>query len=374
MTKTYISILDLFPFLIENVKEDFGWRGPFTTPNQHKFHNYVIETSEDNLQQLHFRNFIYELASALDGNESRSNNSESAPYALNHSYKVPYILEVEFLKQSESCQNLSAETFDYIENIFYQYVLLYIRYLDRQQYNENRDLNTSDDIIINPLEDRLFELDTNAEDYISVVKNMVAEKFAALDEIKAMTSSEKNSSFDLLPVARNFDDILYYTRRYKQTISDSYYPSTRYGNGGSSLQMLMPIALLISDFYAQDTQPFTASYNDYMDILDKTPFASEYRINHEEYRCEHQVTWYGQYTNIYYISRSDNWALLDGLYTVQLIEVILNNVARHLYPNGRVVVSAGSVEQFGRENWATDYTPSLVLNAGTLSWEDNTNE
>lgn len=401
MTKDFVSIMDLMPKIFELAKRNI--RGVFNVrryPSQGDLFQYDVLVSDEGQKQLSFTNRRYtlpEVYADLTGEPVEENNSYTSeeeykrghtPYILGQAYDVPEILEIHFLRNAGHVDYITEEYLQFLESMYYHYVLAYVRSCDTRDEIEHHDYATDKEsnIIYRLLGDMVFQLDPDNDDmFTSEVKEMVLEKADKLARVKKSTKSDKNILGFILYPSRDLDDLLDYHEFYDRH-------SRNYGASNSqtyeSLTHYLPMFILHIAI-AQEKQTYIgSSYPEYVKLVDALPIRltrstdvlpDDWSIADE---MEKHLTLspddrlymlsYGSGvgTSSNYHAEYGRSEYLDGIINQALYARMYDQIRLMMFGNEDVPVPIDNLPQFESEIWRNEAGLRLSLNASSLEWSE----
>lgn len=400
MTKDFVSIMDLMPEIFKLAKRDitgfFNVRRYYSRGDLHQYH---IQTTDSGQKQLLFVDGRYDLAQKyeeLTGEKvddhyrkgRREHIKNHAPYVLGQAYDVPEILEVHYLRHSHHIEYITEEYLQVLENLYYQYVLAFVRSFDPRDTIDTHTYETDKEsnIIYREIgqRDHLFQLDPDDANFAETVKDLVCEKAEKLSKVKKTTKSDKNKLAYILFPSRDLDDLLDYDEGYSDT--SGRLPS-RYGKTFSALTPYLPM-LILHVAIAQEKQTYIgSSYPEYQALVKNLPhrISRQTQTLPDDWSIQDEldkrltlspdgylyVVSYGHGVGLsasYHVSGRVEY--VDSKINQAIFTNVLNQIRFMMFGTDDVPVPIDDLPAFENEPWREDAGLRLSLNTSSLDWSE----
>lgn len=369
MNKNYISIMELFPTLIEDAKSD----NPKTFASPSRLHFFLVDHTETLNNTLTFASMPQTFMSLstdvpsymrhrLDG----SDQSQSAPFIYDLPYEMPCILEFEYLKRSYYGDHIPEDVMVFIERMMYHYVLMYERIMSPFEYSRNIERytdNSAQGDFFQRIEDRIHTIDIDTDDGVKAMEEIIDTAYETLQKEKQISSKARRHMAGKAPVEKTFSTaIQYFDGLYYSTTTDL-----------AEIVLLMPLLMLLSELERKNTDSPMGVYATYKDHIRRMNMRTHLRSSLPS-QDETSVSF--QETDTALFSGGNHFSGLNGLGINLLDDEVVKFVLPHILNVHRlslfgehVAISSEDHREFLSEPWAEYCTPSLILNASTLSWE-----
>lgn len=397
MTKDFVSILDLMPKIFELAKRDIG--GFFNVrryPSRGDSYQYDVVSDNEQKQLMFFDTYLEysQVYSSLSGEPIPSDVASSrerrleehTPYVLGYSYDVPEILEVYYLRNSKHFDYLTEAYLKILENLYYQYVLAYVRSCDERDRIHQHAYATSKEsnIIYRALEDgdMIFQLNPEDDNFAETVKQLVLDKAEALSKVKKTTKSDKGKLGYLFYPSRNLDDLL----DYHEFFIDRQYRYTTYSFEG--LTQYFPMLILFVAI-EQDRQTYIgASYPEYVELTKRLPVRvrsnteilpadwdiTEELEKHKTLTPDDRLYIFSYGTGVGFSSSYSHFyraEYIDGIVNQAIYMNVYNQIRLMMFGEEDVPVPIDSLSSFENEPWRENAGLRLSLNASNLDWSES---
>lgn len=395
MTKQYISILELFPKLINDHTRQKYSQNLFPLPSLQHHYFGVSNADTPDKKKLTFAQLDGILIDiGLEESERNGNNfwyhedvaeRNTAPYIMGESYEVPLILELEYLKNSVYQDILNEEYSNYIENIMYQYLLYYNRIDHLEDGNHRGDyyMTTDEDSeLYQSLVPYIRQMDPESPDFNEEVNNIVTKNYKDLDKIKKPTKK----------VLKFLTERMYATRNLSELIEIANKQRSPYSSGGintinRSDQMSKQIPLLmLYSLLAQETgellyPSYRAYLEDFEDYESTLSWEMRESYSHEE-MIEEEVSLGRDRDTIeerHYVYSYGNVPRHSNMYASYHDERMNNFLFPHILnqiriagfeSSDRMIVPQELMTEFEREPWSDLVDAEAIIYNRHLDWSD----
>ena len=398
MMKDFVSIMDLMPEIFKLAKRDItGFFNVRRYPSRGELYQYHIQTTDSGQKQLLFVDRRYDFAQKyeeLTGEKvddhyrrgRRDHIQYHAPYVLGQAYDVPEILEVHYLRHSPHIEYITEEYLQVLENLYYQYVLAFVRSLDQRDRIDTHtyDTDKGSNIIYREINQKghLFQLDPDDDNFAETVKDLVCEKAEKLSKVKKTTKSDKNKLAYILFPSRDLDDLLDYDEGYSG--SSGYLPSRTF----SALTQYLPM-LILHVAIAQERQTYVgSSYPEYQALVKNLPrrISRQTQALPDDWSIQDELDKHLTLSpdrNLYVVSYGHGVGLsasyhvsfheteyVDSKINQAIFTNVLNQIRFMMFGHDDVPVPVDDLPAFENESWREDAGLRLSLNASSLDWSE----
>lgn len=402
MNKDFVSILDLMPGVFELT--DMGIEAIFRTDrfrNNNSIFQYDVYIDEKGQKKLHFvdRQYEYGLArrEVLPINEQEDlryledghavYQEHHTPYVLDLAYDVPEILEIYYLRQSDYASFLPDEYINILENVYYYYVLAYVRSQDSRFMLDEKDYETDKETnhiyyYLNT-QDKVFQLDPEDDTFKQTVIQTVCANAEKLEKNRKLKNSEKNELGFIFCPSKDLFDVMEYVSFLDENRFHTYAQeaNARY----IELSLLLPM-MVLHTVTARERRLYTNStYADYLNLSSRFPIGMNHQTNilpadynlSDEFAKEKGLSEDGSMHIIAYkTAMLSSGGFMPGRKNHPLDDCI-NQVVYHrlhqqicslLFGDKAVPMSIEHLDTFENETWSDNAQIKLALNASTLEW------
>lgn len=398
MQKDFVSILDLMPgvFSLKEYEPLHVFKAVNHTGGRSLF-QYDVTVNEEGQKQLTFVNREYEqdevkrrlldddfIINQLTTEDNHRRHTErQVPYVVQLTYDVPEILEVYYLRQCEHVDYVTEAYLRLIENIYYHYVLGYVRSCEDADEIIEHDYATdkSNNRIYRYLEeyDKIIQLDTEDDAFASTVSQKVCEHAETLEACKRLSQDDKLEMGFIFCPSKDLEDALEY---------GSFLSNIPARHGGyNPFTGVLPL-MILHIATARDRGKYKgSSYEDYRHMMRNMPMRIEPHANtlpdirfvdnliEEEYTVKenNNIGVLAYKMNMLHMNRGTS-SLSNYYLDEDINKIICHHVYQQLrlmmFEDGCVPMSIEYLSAFEREGWGEDTQVKLALNATKLYWDE----